>query len=217
MSQAVWYNKWSLKKFSQYLFGDILEVGCGFGNFTKTLAQFGKVWAIDNDPVCVKKTKLIATPSIKVQKGDIEQNRSIFGKRKFNTIVCLNVLEHILDDSKTLTHMYQKLKRHGNLILLVPIHPALYGEIDKSIHHYRRYRPGEILELLKAHHFHIITSNKLNFLGAIGWWFSGKVLRKTTVSRRQLSIFNFLAPLVLFFENIIEPPIGTSLLIVAKK
>ena len=47
MSQAVWYNQWTLNKFKDYLSGEILDVGCGIGNFTKTLSQFGKVYAID--------------------------------------------------------------------------------------------------------------------------------------------------------------------------
>ncbi|MDP2684909.1 MAG: class I SAM-dependent methyltransferase, partial [bacterium] len=47
MSQAVWYNRWTLNKFKKYLNGDILEIGCGIGNFTKELAKYGKVWAID--------------------------------------------------------------------------------------------------------------------------------------------------------------------------
>ena len=47
MSQAVWYNQWTVKKFEEYLKGDILEVGCGIGNFTETLRKYGEVWAID--------------------------------------------------------------------------------------------------------------------------------------------------------------------------
>lgn len=217
MSQAVWYNTWSLKKFSRFLLGDILEVGCGFGNFTKILAQFGTVWAVDNDPICVQKTKRFSTQSIRVERGDIERDRSLFGKKKFDTIVCLNVLEHILDDERAIVNMYQKLKNFGNLVLLVPIHPSLYGNIDKSIHHYRRYRPEQITHSLNQHNFRILFSRKLNFFGAIGWWFSGKILKRTTVEKTQLSIFNLFAPFILPVEDIIEPSIGTSILIVAKK
>lgn len=217
MSQATWYNRWSFKKFSEYLQGDILEVGCGIGNFTKALSKFGKVWAIDNDHFCVEKTKKQTDLPEQVLDANIETDSHIFGKKKFDTIVCLNVLEHIKKDRRALINMYQKLKIHGNLVLLVPIHPSLYGEIDRSINHYRRYRPNELKTLLSNCHFEIIFSRKLNFLGALGWWFSGKVLKNNTVHKKRLLIFDLIAPFILPLEDIIEPPIGTSLLVIAQK
>lgn len=217
MSQALWYNRWTMNKFSSFLTGDILEVGCGIGNFTPALARFGRVWAIDIDRDALARTKKQIADGVKVGFGDIEKGKYFFPKRKFDTLVCLNVLEHIQSDGDAIQNMHTLLHIGGHLILLVPIYKALYGTIDSAIGHYRRYAPTEILRLLTNSGYLIVSSRKLNFLGAIGWWLSGRVLRRSTVSKRRIWLFNRVAPWVLPVEDLIEPPFGTSILIVAKR
>ncbi len=217
MSQALWYNRWTMNKFSSFLTGDILEVGCGIGNFTPALARFGRVWAIDIDRDALARTKKQITDGVKVGFGDIEKGKYFFSKRKFDTLICLNVLEHIQNDGDAIQNMHTLLHTGGHLILLVPIYQALYGTIDSAIGHYRRYAPTEILRLLTNSGYLIVSSRKLNFLGAIGWWLSGRMLRRSTVSKRRIWLFNRVAPWVLPVEDLIEPPFGTSILIVAKR
>lgn len=217
MGQALWYNRWTMNKFTPYVNGDILEVGCGIGNFTPALAKIGKVWAMDIDRHSISKTKSLKLKSVRVGLGDIEKDRYFFDNRKFDSIVCLNVLEHIKNDVRALTNMHGLLKKNGRLILLVPIHPLLFGTIDLAIDHYRRYKPNGIVDELKDAGFHIISTRKLNFVGAFGWWFNGKILKRKRVSRRGIKLFNHLAPLLLPIEDVIEPPFGTSILVIAKK
>lgn len=217
MGQALWYNRWTMNKFSQYLSGDILEVGCGIGNFTKDLSTYGNVWAIDIDSVGLSLTKKHKSKNIQVGFGDIEKGKYFFGKRKFQTLVCLNVLEHIKHDDQAIKNMYSLLSPGGHLILLVPIHPELYGSIDKAIFHFRRYVPTAIVSTLEKAKFKIISSRKLNFIGALGWWFSGRILGRDSVSKRRIALFNSVAPWVLPIEDIVEPPIGTSILVIAKR
>lgn len=217
MSQAVWYNQWTLGKFRSYLQGKILEVGCGIGNFTKTLTEFGQVWAIDIDKNYVKQTKNLVSDKAKVGLGDIEKGRYFFDNLKFDCEICINVLEHIEDDNKALKNLYTLLEKNGNLILLVPAHRFLYGEIDKAIGHFRRYTKQDIKEKLKEAGFKIIASKKINFLGGIGWFLANKVCSDRSISNTKIEIFNLLAPFILPLENFIEPPIGTSILIIAQK
>lgn len=217
MSQAVWYNHWTLKKFEQNLKGDILEVGCGIGNFTNTLVRFGKVWAFDINNEHVKQTEKLVDRKIRVGFGDVENGKYFFNDQKFDTVVCLNVLEHIKDDSSALNNLFKLLKKEGRLILLVPAHQFLYGEIDKSIGHFRRYVKRQLISKLKQTGFKIVSSRSLNFLGALGWFIAGKVLRLNTVGETNIKIFNLIAPFILPLEDLFEPPIGTSILAVAKK
>lgn len=217
MSQAVWYNKWTMRKFLPYLSGDILEVGCGIGNFTAYLTNYGNVWACDVEKNYIDQTKTLLDRQVKVGFGDIEKGEYFFIRKKFDTIICLNVLEHIKDDMKALKNLYDLLKDGGHLILLVPAHMFLYGEIDKSIGHYRRYNKIRLNILMKDLGFKIIKSQNLNFLGALGWWFSSKLLGKSIVEENKIKMFNMVAPFVLPLENIIEPPFGTSVLIIAQK
>ncbi len=215
MSQANLYNKWTLNKFKKYLTGEILEVGCGVGNFTLTLASYGKVTAIDVDKSFIKKI-VSKNPKIKAGFGNIERGVYFFEDKYFDTIVCINVLEHIKADNQALGNMFRLLKPGGTLILLVPIHQFLYGEIDRSIGHFRRYNSSELVTKILNLNLKIIMTRKLNLLGAIGWYVSSRILHNTSITPYKIKLFNLLSP-ILYIENIIEPPIGTSVLIIAKK
>lgn len=216
MSQAVWYNLWTLKKFLPHLSGDILEIGCGIGNFTNALTKYGSVWAVDIEKEYIEQTKKNTKGKANVGFGDIEKGKYFFDK-KFDTVICLNVLEHIKDDKRALKNLYSLLKKGGKLVLLVPAHQFLYGGIDEAIGHYRRYQKKSLNLMMKSLGFEIINVRSLNFLGALGWWYSSKLRNKSIVEEGKVKIFNIIAPLVLPLENIVEPPFGTSVLIIAQK
>lgn len=61
------------------------------------------------------------------------------------------------------------------------------------------------------------SSRKTNFLGALGWFIAGKILMAEKVEERNIRVFNLFAPIFLWFEDLIEPPIGTSILVIAEK
>lgn len=217
MSQAVWYNRWTVRKFEKYLKGKILEVGCGIGNFTKIVSKYGEVFAIDIDKNHIIAAHQQVKGNAKVELGDIENGENFFNGQKFDAVICLNVLEHIKDDRKSLRNMYSILKKEGVLILLVPAHDFLFGEIDKSIGHYRRYNKTKLLKLLKSGGFKIIKARLLNMFGALGWWFAGKLLKNTGVDKSKVKLFDAFAPIILPIEDVIEPPFGTSVLVIARK
>lgn len=217
MSQAVWYNKWTLEKFKSFLEGKILEVGCGIGNFTDTLKNYGQVYAIDVNKKYLNEISKIVGSHVKIGYGDIEKNKYFFKNEKFDCIICLNVLEHIKDDRVALKNMRKLLKMGGHLILLVPAFKFLFGQTDRSIGHLRRYEKVELIEILKNTHFTIVQYRVINFLGAIGWWISSKLLSNEKIDENKIKIFDFIAPAILTIEDIIQPPFGTSILVIAEK
>lgn len=217
MSGAVWYNNWVLNKLAPYIKGDILEVGCGIGNFTNQLLSFGSVTAIDIQSDYIPGLSSVLKGKASIGFGDIEKGEYFFGKKKFDTIVCLNVLEHIENDSMALENLVQLLKPDGYLILLVPSGMHLYGEIDRSIGHFRRYSKEDLTAVLKKTGLMVKKTRRLNFLGAIGWWVAGRIFKSQTVRSDQIGLFNLLAPVVLPIEDIVEPPFGTSVLTISQK
>ncbi len=217
MSQAVWYNRWTFKNFSQFVTGDIFEVGCGIGNFTSILTEYGRVWACDIKPSYVKRTKQRVEKRGVIGLGNIETGKLFFGSKQFNTIVCLNVLEHIRDDQVAIKHMYQLLKPGGHLIVLVPIYSYLYGSVDMAIGHFRRYVPSDLMQVVQKAGFHIVHKRILNFIGAFAWFVTGSILKRKTLSRKQLALFDRFAPFILPLEDIVRPPIGTSILLILQK
>lgn len=217
MSQADWYNQWTLNQFKNYLHGRILEIGCGIGNFSDTLTNYGSVTSIDINRDYINQTNRLLNGKGQAGFGNIEEGRYFFNTQQFDTIVCLNVLEHVNNDNQALINIYKLLKKDGILILLVPVHQFLFGEIDKSINHFRRYDKAGLINTLKSLKLKILSARRLNLLGALGWFFAGKILKEKMVKQENIKIFNLFAPLTLPIERLIEPPIGTSVLIIAKK
>ncbi len=217
MSEAKWYNQWLLNQFKLYLRGDILEVGCGIGNFTELLADYGKVWALDISDKYIKFTRQKLNGKATVGIGDIEKGKYFFEDQKFDSIVCLNVLEHIKNDQAALYNLLKLLKKNGKLILLIPAHQFLYGKIDRSIDHFRRYSKKEIIKEMEKIGFRINKSRRFNILGALGWFIAGRIIKDTKVSRGNIRLFNLLAPVFLRLEKLLEPPVGISILIIAQK
>lgn len=217
MSQARLYNKWTFKKLDQYLKGEILEVGCGIGNFTLDLSKYGRITAIDIDQDLIEKLTKKRNPKIDTGYGDIEKGKYFFKEKKFDSVVCINVLEHIQDDTNALNNIFKLLEKEGHLILLVPIYNFLYGEIDKSIGHFRRYNPKALVKKMQEIGYIIISQKILNFAGAIGWFISGRILKNKQITENKIKLFNLLVPILLGLENFLEPPLGTSILIIAKR
>ncbi|OGM10526.1 hypothetical protein A2159_01140, partial [Candidatus Woesebacteria bacterium RBG_13_34_9] len=166
MREASWYNDWLFKLIKPFLGQEVLEVGCGIGNFTPLLAKKSLVFAID---VNEKYTKLLKKSSFGTTRtgfGDIEKNEYFFKNEKFDTVVCLNVLEHIKNDFKALVNMKKLIKKDGNLVLLVPAHKNLYSQFDKELGHFRRYDKKELLSILRKADFKIDVLKPINWLGA---------------------------------------------------
>lgn len=217
MSQAVWYNRWTLEKFKHYLGGQILEVGCGIGNFSEYLASCGELTAIDINSDYLREAKRKVAWRVEVGFGDIEKGEYFFKDKIFNTVVCINVFEHIKNDTQALKNIYKLLAPNGFLVLLVPAHQVLYNLIDQSIGHFRRYERKKLEQILGNNGFEISKIRNLNFLGGIGWLVAGKLFKESKISETKIKIFNLISPLFLLLENIFEPPFGTSILVIAKK
>ncbi|MEK7470473.1 MAG: class I SAM-dependent methyltransferase, partial [Patescibacteria group bacterium] len=182
------------------------EVGAGIGNFTSKLSKYGKVTAIDYDPNYKN-----------ANYGDIESNKYFFKNKKFESIVCMNVLEHIKDDKKALSNMFNLLNHGGKLILLVPAHQWAFGRIDKGLGHFRRYSKNEVVNKLHDSCFLIQDSRYLNWLGLIGWFINARILKRKIIPEGQLGIFDKIARPFLMLEEIIPAPLGLSVLAIGEK
>lgn len=167
MKKAKWYNSWLLSLFSDYIKGDILEVGAGIGNFTSILYELGSVTAIDINKGYIEKSNI---PGVEKGFGDIEKGKYFFKNKKFDTIVCLNVIEHVNNEGKAFGNVFKLLNNGGIFIILVPAHKSLYSRYDKLLGHYRRYGVSELDLKLKSCGFSVNRINYINWWGALGWF-----------------------------------------------
>ncbi|MEO8430183.1 MAG: glycosyltransferase [Acidobacteriota bacterium] len=221
------YNRWLVERFRGKLGSRILEIGAGFGNLTRYLAEPTAtgprelVVASDLDPVAVEYLKgtfredravRVASYSFPLDPAAREEIRNL----RIDTIVCCNVLEHIERDESTLADMHQLLQPGGTLALLVPAMQKIYGTLDEHLGHFRRYEKLELEQKLARAGFALDDCRFMNRPGVFGWWLNGRVLRRRVLPRAQLSAFRILLPL-LKREETSPPAFGMSLLAIARK
>ncbi|MFN7971547.1 MAG: methyltransferase [Acidobacteriota bacterium] len=134
-----------------------------------------------------------------------------------DTIICLNVLEHVKQDGLALANMASALGSGGRLLLMVPAVKALYGTLDIHLEHHRRYAKGELLAKLRETGFQIEKVSHMNFFGMFGWFVNSRIFQRQILSTRQLFLFNKLAPLFIAIERRLFIPVGLSLVVIARR
>lgn len=213
------YDRWIYHRLRPFLGQRVLEVGCGLGNFTPFLLDRELIVATDlSAEYCAAvAARYPDSPNLIVQPHDITADPAPLVEYSFDTVLCLNVLEHIADDLAALQNIHRVLVPGGVLILLVPAIPALYGSLDAAIGHWRRYRHEELVHKAMVTGFAIEQCFYLNLLGILGWLASGKFLRLPITPPSQLRVFDLLFPLCAFLETLYPPPIGLSLVLIARK
>lgn len=222
MAKAVNYRQWQFDLIKPYLKGNVLEVGGGIGNFTPDLARVAEgVVSLEPNAFChkqlVEKTRDLK--NVRILNMTSEALDEQFDKAyRADTAVCMNVLEHIRDDEQAVRTFSKRLKTGGSLVLLIPAVPSLFGEIDKRLGHYRRYSKATVRELMGKTGMSIVKLQYFNFIGLWGWWWNARVTKRISQNDAQIHVFdNYIVPWLSKVENIIPPPIGQSLLVVAKK
>jgi len=215
------YNRWLVSRFEHSVGRRVLEIGAGFGNITRHLKGRELLVASDLDPVALEHLKGVFRddPSVRVASYRFPLDDSA-GKEiralGVDTVVCLNVLEHIENDRSTLADLHAALRPDGRLVLLVPAFARLYGTLDEHLHHFRRYEKAELEQKIREAGFDLEDVKFVNRPGIFGWWLNGRVLRRRVLPRGQLLAFKLLMPMLKREEK--NPPrSGLSLLAIARK
>jgi len=212
------YNEWVWGMMAPHVGDRVLEVGCGVGSFTLFMRTREHLLATDHNEryLAYVRRNFRGAANIEVSKVDWENpDREDLLAHRFDTIVCLNVLEHIERDEEALATFAGLLPAGGRLILQVPALPSIYGEIDRAIGHHRRYERSDLEAKLRRQGFVVEQARYFNTPGILGWYVNSRLLGRTTVPSFQARAMNFLLPW-LRFEQRFNPPFGMALLAVAR-
>jgi 2-polyprenyl-3-methyl-5-hydroxy-6-metoxy-1,4-benzoquinol methylase len=212
--QAPRYNEWLLERIRPFLGTDVLEIGAGIGTFTLMLAQapnVRRVVALEPDKhlagTLVERTKGVG--NVEVLQNPVEELTPELVGGAVGSVVCFNVLEHIQDDRTALVRTAQCLRPGGSLFLLSPAHALLFGEVDRAVHHQRRYGKAALARLLRDTGFAVETIRYVNPVGALGWLVSSRLLKVRDIPSSSLRIYEHLVPALKVLDRV-PMPFGLS-------
>ena len=177
----------------------MLELGAGIGNMTQHLSRGRKTYVasdIDEEHMARLRVRFRGRPNLEIRKCDLcdpADFKPLLGA--FDSVVCLNVVEHVKDDLGALRNIFSALKPGGRAIILVPQDQKAYGTLDEVLGHYRRYSEAQLRARMEEAGFEVERMLHFNRVTRPGWRFNGQVLKRRSFSRFQLRVFDALVPL----------------------
>jgi SAM-dependent methyltransferase len=222
MSFAVNYHKWILNEFRPFLGKKLVEVGAGTGSFSELLLQEKPEEISFIEPS--EMFQYLQQNLKQVSAGTkINFYRAIFADvrteiKDADSIIYVNVLEHIEDDRAELKMIYETLVKGGRCFLFVPALMSLYGEFDRKIGHFRRYAKKELEEKCISAGFKILKSKYFDFTGIVPWWVKYKLLKSDSLESGAVTLYDKIAvPVISRFETVFPIPVGKNVLLIAEK
>lgn len=197
LSRAPRFNGWMADTIRPFVGRKVLEIGSGTGNLTQRLVPRDLYCATDINPLYLRALRTLEgdRPYLKVSRCDLTEGRS-FPRCEggFDTVLCLNVLEHVEDDLGALRNMREALANDGRAIVLVPHGEGLFGSLDEVLGHKRRYTRESLATVAAAAGFEVEHLLEFNRVGSAAWWLNGKILRRRTFGLGQIAALNVLTP-----------------------
>jgi SAM-dependent methyltransferase len=219
MSAAPRYNAWQYRRIAPFLGRRVCEIGSGIGNISALLAggRLERLVLTDTDPYYreILRDRFRARQEVVVEPLTLPDPAAAerFRPHALDTVVALNVVEHIPEDVASLRCMAGMLVHGGRAVVLVPALPVLYGSLDDGLGHARRYRRAELRSAFAQAGLRVTHCFYFNLVGTAGWFWNARVRRARQLPPRQVAWFDALVPL-LRLEDAVPLPFGQSLVAV---
>jgi SAM-dependent methyltransferase len=218
MTFAVNYHRWITDELAPFFGHNVVEVGAGVGDLTTILLQTELKNLYAFEPA----SNLFPLLSNKMKGRTRVSTVNEFFRPELvpdviDSILYVNVLEHIEDDSGELSLAYSALRSGGYLLLFVPALQWLFSEADSSVGHFRRYYKKNLVNLVKKAGFSIEKAHYFDLAGILPWYFNF-VLLKNSFNASSVALYDkLIVPPMRVFETLLTPPIGKNILVVARK
>jgi SAM-dependent methyltransferase len=220
LAEAENYYRWVIRQFAPFMGKRVIEVGAGIGTFARTLLNHVPVSELvlvepSDNLLPLLQRRFAQDTRVAIIHGYFQP---VVTPAAADSIVLVNVLEHIAEDQAFLDDAHAALIPGGTLLLLVPALPQIYGSLDQAFGHYRRYTKPSLASKLQDAGFGIIRLAYVNLLGIAGWFLTSRVLRRTTLKPRYVRWYDrWVIPWLSRLEGRWEPPCGQSLIVIARK
>ncbi len=215
MSRARNFNRWMADLILPWMAGEVLELGAGIGNLTLLLAQAGASYTATDtcrEHLYELNARAGNQSHIKLDVCNFSDEREMMAyDRTADTVICLNSLEHVVDDRAALANIFYALKPSGVAVILVPHGPQAFGSMDEVLGHQRRYTREELQTKMQETGFQLQRIIYFNRATWPGWYLNSKLLRRRTLSHGQLWLFDRMVPLLRRIDKRLPWP-ATSLI-----
>jgi SAM-dependent methyltransferase len=214
------YRHGILRYFAPHLGKRIVEVGAGLGAFSSALlseAQPDELVLLEpaDNLIPVLRNRFADAATVSIVHGYLDRLAS---RAAVDSVVMVNVLEHIEDDAGALRAVHALLRPGGALLLFVPAFPSLFGSMDRAFGHVRRYTKPVLAARLAEAGYKLTLLRYFNCLGIAPWLVTGRLLKRDTLRLKEVGLYDrWVLPALLTLEGICEPPVGLSLIAVATR
>lgn len=226
MSFALNYHRWILELFAPYMGSRLVEVGAGTGSFSELILERKPESLTLVEPSREMYAILDSRAREWSARADVETRNNVFAAvaeevgavRRPDSIIYVNVLEHVPDDEAELRAVQRTLGQGGRVFIFVPAFQWLYGGFDRRVAHVRRYARRELEAKCAAAGFKVLKSVYFDIAGIAPWWFKYCLLKSDSMEPGLVKLYDrCVVPLVKVAERIIPPPLGKNILLVAEK
>lgn len=217
ISELYNYNHWIFNKIRPFLRGKLCEVGCGIGTITQFMLNHERVVGIEPSNASLKtaRERFAAHRNVEITRRFLRECPcEAVPAGGFDTVICLNVLEHIEDDVDALSSMRKLCDKKGRVVVLVPAHMSIYGQLDRSFGHHRRYNRRSLGRAFEASGLTVSYSTYMNLLGYFGWWWQSRVLHRNQIPVQSARVFNRMVPFLDALERLLPRFFGQSIMMV---
>ncbi|RUT07589.1 hypothetical protein DSM106972_018490 [Dulcicalothrix desertica PCC 7102] len=210
-----WKAYWS-DLIKPFLGNEVLEVGAGTGSNTEILCQGSyKRWlCLEPDSVLASNLKLSIHNNLIPQCCDVKIGdlSDLNFEEQFDSIIYIDVIEHIEDDKLEATFAVNHLKVNGFLVILSPAHQWLFTNFDKAIGHYRRY-DNQTLSSIIPNNLKCIKLRYIDSIGLAASLGNKFILKSKMPTKKQILLWDrVMVPLSQKVDPLINYSIGKSIL-----
>lgn len=205
------------RQMRKFIGEEVLEVGAGIGGTCVVLCEEGnKRWlCIEPDKVQAKQIqekiddgRLAATCEVKALSTE-----ELPDGEQFDSIIYIDVLEHIEHDHEEVGFAMRHLRPGGHLIVLSPAHQFLYSPFDAAVAHFRRYNKKSLSAAMSGYDLECVKMVYLDSVGCLISLGNKLLLRSTTPTWGQMKFWDRgIVPISSFIDRFFAYKLGKSVL-----
>lgn len=218
------YYDWIVQMLAPWCGRVVLECGAGSGHVTTRLMALRgpRVVASEIEPAYLPALRALCQPphsgplQLDLEHLD-EASLAAIRQHGTDTVLMVNVLEHIVNDRECVQQLAKALPPGGRILIMVPAHPALFSRLDAIYGHHRRYRRADLARLTDGTGVQVRFARSMNLPGALAWWVIHRLLGRTALTPAGTRVFNHLVPAIAACERLVPPPFGQSLVAVLER